>query len=247
MERLPHPHGNGVLQLRPPHFQDAVEVFRLLFQRALQPPQLGQQRAAQDDDRELSRRGDYVVGGLFHIHVIVGMNARVIAGFAAQLYRREVRDHLVDVHVRARARAALHRVHHELLAVFARQYFVAGEDDRLRARLIQYAVNAVDERRGFFDQNDIFYERKVHLTVRDAEIPLCPQRLHAVIGVPLHLQFADGITLRAVCFFHVFILFVSVNIPIVIQIPPSVNRCPEELTEIFRKKPAETSAGMRFF
>ena len=114
-----------------------------------------------------------------------------------------------------------------------------------RARLIQYAVNAVDERRGFFDQNDIFYERKVHLTVRDAEIPLCPQRLHAVIGVPLHLQFADGITLRAVCFFHVFILFVSVNIPIVIQIPPSVNRCPEELTEIFRKKPAETSAGNR--
>ena len=75
-------------------------------------------------------------------------------------------------------------------------------------------------RRGFFNEDDIFHERKIELRARDLEIFLCAQGLNAVVGGTVDGKFADGIALFPEFLFHMFsVSFARIYLVVNIIIP----------------------------
>ena len=121
-ELLAEGHGHRVHQVRAARLDDVLELGRLRFQRALQRAHRGQQVMGDlVERRQVHRAGEDVVGRLAHVHVVV--RVRAVA--------REVRDHLVGVHVRRGARAGLEDVDRELVVVLALGDRGAGGGDPL--------------------------------------------------------------------------------------------------------------------
>ncbi len=74
-------------------------------------------------------RREHVVGRLSHVHVIVRVDAAVVALRRTEDFGGAVREHLVGVHVVRRAGARLVHVDDELVAELARQHLVSRLDD----------------------------------------------------------------------------------------------------------------------
>ena len=121
-ELLSERHRNGVHQMRAARLHDVVELGGLALERSGKELERGQQLARQLRKRRQVHGGrEDVVGRLAHVHVIVRMD----------VITRERRDHLVRVHVRARARAGLEHVDRELIVELASCDPVACRRDAL--------------------------------------------------------------------------------------------------------------------
>ena len=186
-EFLPQPNGHRVLHLGAAHFQNGVKFPGLFLQRVHQPRQLLFQPPHQLQHRHLPRRGNHVVGGLGHVHVVVGMHQGVIALFAPQNLNGPVGHHFVDVHVGGSARAPLNGVGNELIPKFSGENLVAGLHNGAHLFRSQPPVLAVHQRRGLLDFRQGIDEFRRQAPPRNVEILRGPQGLKPVIN-----PFVDG-------------------------------------------------------
>jgi hypothetical protein len=125
-ELLPQANGHGVHHVGAAGFQDIVELFPFLGQFRGQQPHLGHQFVQQENGRQPHGGGEDVVGGLPEVDVVVGVDDRVVAAFAAQDFNGAVADDLVGVHVEADTGAGLVDINHELVVKLAGDDFVGG-------------------------------------------------------------------------------------------------------------------------
>jgi hypothetical protein len=93
------PYGNGVLQVRATRLDDVRVVRGFRGKRVAQPIELLADHFGELQVREPHGCRRDIVGGLRHVHVIVGIDVLVGPEAAAADLIRAVRDDLVDVHV----------------------------------------------------------------------------------------------------------------------------------------------------
>ena len=116
-ELLPERHWHGVHHVRAAGLHHVRELARLGLEGGGQRVERGQQLSVVSRGRgQVHGRGEDVVGGLPHVHVVVGVHA--LAG--------QVGDHLVGVHVGGGAGAGLEHVDGELVVVLAARHLVGG-------------------------------------------------------------------------------------------------------------------------
>ena len=80
---------------------------------------------------DVHRGRERVVGGLRHVHVVVGVDRRLRAELAARHLDGAVGDDLVDVHVGLGARAGLPDVQREVVVERAGDHLVGRRDDQV--------------------------------------------------------------------------------------------------------------------
>ncbi len=112
--------------------------------------------------------------------MVVRVHRRVGAAGGAQELIRPVREYLVTVHVVARARAGLVRVHHELVPVRAAEHLVRRPDDRVGQRRLEPAGLLVGERCGALDPEHRVHERRHRPEAADGEVLHGAEGLDAV-------------------------------------------------------------------
>src|SRR5918995_1435877 len=101
----------GILEVRPPGLDDAVELASLYFERLLELPQAEEQVLLYSDEcGEVDGGRDDVVGGLALVDVVVGVGRALGAQLALQDLDGPVGDDLVGVHVRGGATPGLEDV-----------------------------------------------------------------------------------------------------------------------------------------
>ena len=177
LELLPQEHGYRVLQLGAAQL-DHVGVFLGLGLHGLDQLVQGvQQLAGHPQRRQLSRRGKHVVGGLGHVHVIVGMYQE-FSQLAPQNLRGPVGDHLVGVHVGRSARAALNGVHDKLVPQLARQHLVAGPNDSCGDFRLQGARPLIGHGRRLLDDHQAVHHVGMHQPPGHGEVLLGPYGLY---------------------------------------------------------------------
>jgi hypothetical protein len=133
---------HGVHQVRPPRLDDVVELLRLGLERGGEGVERGQQVVLDLAERgEMDGRREDVVRALAHVDVVVRVH--VVAG--------ERGDHLVRVHVRARAGAGLEDVDRELVVVLAARDRVSGGGDPLGLVGVEQPELGVRARSGGLD------------------------------------------------------------------------------------------------
>ena len=141
-ELLAEGDGHCVHQVRPARLDHVVELLGLLLQRRREGLEGGKQVVLDLAERgEMDGRGEDVVRALAHVDVVVRVH--VVAG--------ERRDHLVRVHVRARARPRLEDVDRKLVVVLALGDRVAGGGDPLGLLGVEQAEVGVRTRGGGLD------------------------------------------------------------------------------------------------
>ena len=121
---------------------------------------------------------------------------------SAEELRRAVGDHLIGVHIRRGAGAALNRIHDKGFRKLAVQNLVACRDDGLRLIGFETSDFGIDDRRGLLDFHDISHKHRMKPAPRDPEIAVAAQRLHAVISIRRHRKLPDGIPLDSQIFIH---------------------------------------------
>ena len=116
---------------------------------------------------------------------------------AAERAARERRDHLVRVHVRARARAGLEDVDRELLEVPALRDLARRGRDGRGARRVELAELAVHLRGDLLDQAERAEEARGHAQAAEREVQHRALRLRAEQRVRRHLHLAQAVVLHA--------------------------------------------------
>src|SRR6266851_3023788 len=104
--------------MRTARLDDVGELRALMFERVGELLDLRNQQAELDRGSNADGGRKDIVGRLRHVDVIVGIDRLVLAGFSAQGAVRDVRDHLIAVHVERSAGASLKNVYWKLITVF---------------------------------------------------------------------------------------------------------------------------------
>ena len=99
-ELLPQPHRNGILKMRPPGLDDAVEFHRFPSQYTGQHDH-GRKKTVLDFRvrRDMHRNVNSVIRRLAHIDMIVGMHQVILAELSAENLRSPIGQDLVDIHI----------------------------------------------------------------------------------------------------------------------------------------------------
>ena len=181
--------------MRPARLENLDELLGLPVQRRGQGGHLLCQRSRQRVRREAHRGRDHVVRRLRHVDVVVRMDEGVVALLPAHQLAGPVRDHLVHVHVKRRARARLVRVDHELVVVLPGQDLLGGRHDRVCLLAIENAELGVGPRRGDLDPGHRAHHFHVKPLTADREVGDGARGLDAVVGVGRDLEGAQGIFL----------------------------------------------------
>ena len=115
--------------------------------------------------------------------MIVWVDVLVLALLVAEMLEREVRDHLVRVHVGRSPGAALDEVGDELVKQFAGNQSVTGSHDRLGDPGVEYAEIAVGHRGSLLHISECLDKIRLHghRKAGDVEVLLSPERLDTVI------------------------------------------------------------------
>ena len=136
-ELLAERHGDGVHQVRPAGLDGVLELGGLRLELLGQAVERGQEVVDQLVERgEMDGRGEDVVRGLAHVHVVVRVHT--VAG--------EGGDDLVCVHVRRRARSGLEDVDPELLVQLPGGNAIRRRCDSLSLVLVEEAQLGVHPR-----------------------------------------------------------------------------------------------------
>ncbi len=146
-ELLAERHGDGILKLRAPDLQDVRELATLCGERGGEQPVLVEQPLDAEHHREFDRGRVDVVRRLRTVDVVDRAEVLVGAERMAELLKPEVGDHLVGVHVGARAGAALDHADHELVVVLPRGDALARRVDHVGLRRVEHAEVFVGARR----------------------------------------------------------------------------------------------------
>jgi hypothetical protein len=149
--------------------------------------------------RELQRGRIDVVRGLAEVDVVVRVDESVLAATFPRELEGAVRDHLVGVHVRRRAGAALDHVDHEVLVVAAGANLLRGADDEVGDVVGEEPEVVVRERGGLLDRGQRGDERgKLSQGgAGDREVLERAQGLDSIHCLVGHLAIAKQIVLDA--------------------------------------------------
>ena len=170
LELLPQPDRRCVLQVGAAGFDDGPELVRFLVQFIGQKFQ-GRNQVLFDGEqrRQVDGRGYDVVGGLAHVHMVVGVD-QFGAQVSAQDLAGPVGDDLVGVGVGGGAGAGLEDVQNELLVQRAVDDFLRGRYHGVSSLLIQQAQGHVGLGRGLFHQAQGPDERAGEDQAADGEV-----------------------------------------------------------------------------
>jgi len=144
---------DAVLHLGAPDLYDVGELPLLGLEGLLQGDDLVLEIVQQPDGRESQRRRVGVVGALVEVEVVGRGHALVHAVGLGEDLEGAVGEHLVHVHVGARARAPLEQVDDDVLVEAPVRHLAAGALDRVRLRLVVRpgAEDAIGARAGELD------------------------------------------------------------------------------------------------
>ena len=198
LELLTGEHGHRVLELGAAQLDDMGVFLGLALQRRDEPVQRLQQLAGQPDGRQLARGGEHVVGGLSHVHMVVGMHERIIAFFTAQKLDGAVGNYLVGVHIGGSARAPLDGIDDELVMQLPGDQIVTGAFYRIRYAPGQHTGHAVGSRACLLDPCHALDHGPGQTLVGDRKILRGPQRMNPVVRLLVDLFFAYQIVLRSI-------------------------------------------------
>jgi len=109
--------------------------------------------------------GESVVGGLGHIHMVIGMDKSLRIGQGA-----DVGDDLVDVHIGLGAAAGLPNFQRKLLRPASRQHLVAGVANQRSALVIQLTAGLVGLSGRLFQHRKSGNQLRRHRLCTDGEI-----------------------------------------------------------------------------
>ena len=143
--------------------------------------------------RNMHRRREGIVGALGFVHVVVGVHQL----FAQQGVRARG-DDLVDVHVALRAAARLPDDERKFVVEFARQNFIAGGGNRVRAARIQIAELAVGQRGRLFQHGERMDDLLRDFLRADREIFVAALGLRAPAAVRGNANLAHRVVLNAI-------------------------------------------------
>ena len=162
---------DGVLQVGAAGLGDVGPLPRLVRQRGVQVPELGQHVVLQrQHGGDVGRGREAVVGGLREVDVVVGVDRGLAAEGAAGQLDRAVADDLVDVHVGLRARAGLPDVEREVLVEVPGDHLGGDPGDQVGHPPRQPAGLAVDQRGGHLDVAVGVVDPLRHVVVADGEV-----------------------------------------------------------------------------
>ena len=203
---LRHPAGDllaerqrcGVLQMGAADLDDAVEGGGLLLQRRAQRAQRRQQPLLQRlHRRHMHGRREHVVAALAAVDVVVGVHEPPFPTRAAHQLAGAVGQHLVDVHVRLRARAGLPHHQRELVGMQPRDHLVGGGHDGLGLVCRLQAQRLVDHgRRPLHPRQRPDQLRRLALA-GDVEVLQRALRLRAPQAMGGHFDRAEGVVFDA--------------------------------------------------
>ncbi|OQA53170.1 MAG: hypothetical protein BWY44_00307 [Candidatus Omnitrophica bacterium ADurb.Bin292] len=128
-KHLAKSHGRRILQMSSPRLYH-IPKFPGFFQKGLFQGRRRLPEFRGNPERgEPERRGDHVVRGLSHVHVVMRMKKPVIAFFLSENFERAIGNDFVHVHVRGDPRPGLKDIGDKFLSEFSRDDLVAGPDD----------------------------------------------------------------------------------------------------------------------
>ena len=129
-EFLPQGHGHCILQLCAADFENVLELQCFGMKAALQRLHRAEQAVDTRPQRDAHGGWIHIIGALRRVHMIVGVKHVVATFFEAELFQRNVGNHLIGVHVGGGACTALNHVHHELVLKVSRNELIASQNDR---------------------------------------------------------------------------------------------------------------------
>ena len=146
--------------------------------------------------RHLAAGGVHIVGGLAAVHIVVRVDQRIIALFAAQYLDGAVGDDLVGVHIGAGARAALDGIDDELIVQPARDDLIARLLDGAGHILPDGAGGQVGARAGLFDPGDADDHIPLQALAGDGKVFRRADGMDAVVNILGNVHFPDDIVLN---------------------------------------------------
>ena len=188
-----------ILRVRAADLDDLLPVDRLLLQRCVQVLE-GREQVGRDllGAGDVHRGRERIVRRLAHVHVVVRVNRLLRAHHAAHHFDGAVRDHLVGVHVRLRARTRLPHDQREMIVQLAVDHFLRRCDDVLGQLRLQLAQLKVCFRRRTLHDAQRPHDRGRLFFPTDLEVAERALRLRAPIPVCRHFDRAKGIGFGAV-------------------------------------------------
>ena len=166
-------------------FQDGGKFTSLGFKSTTQLGQGGQQLLNASIGGELDGGGVGVVGALRGVDVIVRMNHVVAALWQSQVLKGTIGDHLIGVHIRGRASAALNDVDHKLVVQLTGDQIVAGLGNGMGLGLINRAHLQIGLGGGLFDKGESAdqFGHECHGVTGDGEVLHCACGMNAPVCV----------------------------------------------------------------
>ena len=193
---------HGVLQVGAADLHDVVELLRALLEGIAEGSDLREEPLHDDlRGRDVHRRGEGVVRGLRHVHVVVRVDRRLRAELPARHLDRAVRDDLVRVHVGLRAGARLPDVQREVVVERAVGDLTRGVGDQAAELGVELSVLDVGERGGLLQDphgpHDL-HGHAIGVGPADREMVDRPLRLRTPVAVARDLDRAQRVGLGAV-------------------------------------------------
>ena len=191
-EFLAEGHGGGVHEVGAAGLDGGLPQVGLGLERAGEMVERGDQVVQQrTGDGHVHRGGEYIVGRLRGVDVVIGVHGR------AEQSRRERREHLVHVHVRRGAAAGLVGVDRELLVVLAGDQAVGGASDGVGDGGVQDAEFLVHERGGALDSGERDDLGRLQPGTRDREVLDGTLRLRTIQRGDRHEHLTHRVVLHA--------------------------------------------------
>ena len=213
VEGLAEGHRHGILQLRAAHLQHVGELLALAVEGGDQLHEVLPQLEVRGIEPQVDGRRVGVVGRLRAVDVVVGRAVLVLAAAMAHDLERAVGDHLVGVHVRRGAGAALDHVHGEELVKLAVADLAARLGDGLVELVGEQPQLMVGDGGTQLDDGQPLDETGIvaQAELADGEILQTAHGLHAVQHLFGNLHAAEQIALGT-CHFCLFFHIKNNNI-----------------------------------
>ncbi len=188
----------GVLQMSAADFDDVRKFFSFGIERVAKIFYRGEQAARRfRGGGNVHGGGKRVVGGLRHVHIVIGVNRFLAAHDAAGNFDGAIGDDFVDVHVGLRAAAGLPDAKREVLVELSGDDFISGQRDQRGFFHRKLAETLVHERTGFFEDAEGANQFGRHGVLADGEVDERAGGLGAVVAVGGDVDLAHGVRLGA--------------------------------------------------
>ena len=196
-ELLAQRHGHGILQLGAADLEHVLELACLGLEAFAQDGHGAEQAVYAAPQGQPHRGRVDVIGALRGVDMVVGVQPVVAALLEAELFQREVGDHLVGIHVGRGAGPALDDIDDELFVKAPGDQFLAGLDDGAHPFGVEHAEFGIGAGCGLLHMpegaDEVGHGRDRR--ARNGEILDRPGGVHAPVGRLRNLFFAKEIAL----------------------------------------------------